>query len=450
LWQPPHERPTTGPDGRFHFTVSKAHYGDWWTVVTASAASYGPGWVVVPADGKRDDLTLRLVADDVPIPGPIVDLEGKPIAGPAPGVQQMDAAPGDDLGPWLEAVKGKTGRSFDLEKQYLNRTTDAVSPQATTDAEGRFRLTGIGRNRLARLRLEGPGIAIQELHVLTRAGKSLEVTRYEGRPEYGEPRMVTTYYGASFQHVTAPDRPIVGVVRDKDTKKPLAGVSIRSFKEANDPIHHLSDGQEIVRTTTDAQGRYRLTGMPKGDGNKIKVLLPDNLPYLAVSADVPNSAGLGAVTLDLELKRGVWIEGKITDKVTGKPLKAGVEYLPLYANPNQRDFLEVYRLFHHGTVKEDGSYRIVGMPGPGMVAVYSQKDHYLRVDQRQDEFGSKGLTEDEYPGRLRGSNCGALARVNPAKGAVSVKRDVTLDPGWRLTGTVLDSDGKPLAGTRSF
>src|SRR5262249_21017227 len=158
LWQPPHERPTTGPDGRFHFTVSKAHYGDWWTVVTAAAASYGPGWVVVPADGKRDDLTLRLVTDDGPIAGQIVDLEGEPVAGATLRVRQIDAAPGDDLGPWLEAVKGKTGRSFDLEKQYLKRTTYAVSPQATTDAEGRFRLTGIGRNRLARLRLEGPGI----------------------------------------------------------------------------------------------------------------------------------------------------------------------------------------------------------------------------------------------------------------------------------------------------
>ncbi len=31
-----------------------------------------------------------------------------------------------------------------------------------------------------------------------------------------------------------------------------------------------------------------------------------------------------------------------------------------------------------------------------------------------------------------------------------MKRHVTLDPGWRLTGTVLAPDGKPLAGARSF
>ncbi len=31
-----------------------------------------------------------------------------------------------------------------------------------------------------------------------------------------------------------------------------------------------------------------------------------------------------------------------------------------------------------------------------------------------------------------------------------MKRDVTLDPGWRVKGTVLGPDGKPLAGTRNF
>jgi hypothetical protein len=31
-----------------------------------------------------------------------------------------------------------------------------------------------------------------------------------------------------------------------------------------------------------------------------------------------------------------------------------------------------------------------------------------------------------------------------------VQRDVTLDPGWAFTGTVLGPDGNPLAGVRGF
>ncbi len=130
--------------------------------------------------------------------------------------------------------------------------------------------------------------------------------------------MTTTYYGASFRHAAAPTKPIVGVVRDTDTKKPLAGVAIVSNRLANDPIV----GNEMVRTTTDAQGHYRLVGMPKGEGNRIKVVPGNDQPYLVSYKDVPDSPGLDPVTADFELKRGIWIEGKLTDKVTGKPVVA--------------------------------------------------------------------------------------------------------------------------------
>jgi RNA polymerase sigma factor (sigma-70 family) len=457
LWRPSPapEAATTGPDGSFRFTVAKANHPTLGAVVTAAAVGHVAGWVEVQGDARRYELTIQLPADDVPITGEIVDLEGKPVAGASLSVLEVRAAPGDNLGPWLEAVaakiKGRKGQSFELERQYLPRSTSAVSAKVTTDGAGRFRLTGIGRNRLVRAQLTGPALATQQLRILARPGKAFEVTRSEGRPEYNDPRTVTVYYGATFRHVVAPSRPIVGVVRDKDTKKPLAGVSVRSLKLATDATYMLSDGQEIVLATTDSEGRYRLMGMPKGAGNIIKVVPPGDLPYLAVSADVPDSPGFGPVTVDVELKRGVWIEGKITDAVTGKPVKAGVEYIPLYSNPNRRDYPDVYRLpFHFGASRADGSYRVVGLPGPGMIAVYGQKNHYLRVSQREDEFGSKGLSDEEYPEHRRGSNCGALTRVNPARGADKVARDATLDPGWVLKGTVQGPDGKPLAGARSF
>src|SRR5262249_48616271 len=118
----------------------------------------------------------------------------------------------------------------------------------------------------------------------------------------------------------------------------------------------------------------------------------------------------------------------------------------------RRDYPGVYELVFRsgGTVKEDGSYRVVGLPGPGILAVYSQKNHYLRASQREDEYGGKGLSDEEFPEHMRGSNCGAVTRVNPTRGADSLRRDVTLDPGWRLSGTVLGPDGQPLTGTRSF
>src|SRR5262249_23262862 len=145
---------------------------------------------------------------------------------------------------------------------------------------------------------------------------------------------VATYHGANFRYVAGPTKPIVGVVRDRDTKKPLAGVTVQSYKLANSPYH----GVDMVRTTTDAQGRYRLVGMPKGDGNKILLPPRADQPSPPAHAVVPDTPGFDPVTVDWELKRGVWIEGRITDKVTGKPLKGSVEYFSMYANPNLRDY----------------------------------------------------------------------------------------------------------------
>jgi protocatechuate 3,4-dioxygenase beta subunit len=448
----PHPAPaygTTGPDGRFRFTVPRAKFRDEATVVTAEAANHGPGWVEVPAGARRDDLTLRLVDDDVPITGQVINPEGKPVPGATVRVLQINAAPGEDLGPWLDAARAKKALSLDLEKKYLNRYTIALSPTVTSDAGGRFRLTGIGRNRLVRVQIDGPTIASQQLCILTRPGKAIAVMASRGRPEEGIPGTFTNYHGASFVYVAAPTKPVVGVIRDKDSRRPLAGVTVQSYKLANSTI----SGMDIIQTTTDARGRYRLTGLPKGEGNKIKLVPPGNLPYVVVEGDVPDSPGLDPVTVDFELKRGVWVEGRITDKVTGKPVRGGaVECLALYSNPNLRDYPGFGGpLENIAAVKEDGSYRVVGLPGPGLVGVYYQKDPYLRANEREDEYGTKGHSLANYPYFIPfPGNYNALARINPRKGADSVRRDVTLDPGWTFTGTVLGPDGKPLAGARSF
>ena len=458
-WGYPHvpspapESATTGPDGRFQFAVPNEEFEDQSTVVAATAPNHGAGWVEVPADGKTDDLTIRLAEDDVPITGQIIDLEGRPIAGATLRLLQINAAPGEDLGPWLDAVQAKNGARLELEQRYLKRFTIAVPLQVTTDSAGRFRLTGIGRNRLVAAQLDGPTITSQHLHMLTRPGKAIEVADYEGRAESNDPRRVTTYYGADFRHAAAPTKPIVGVVRDTDTKKPLAGVTIRSLALRTGPSSYL--GFDLVRTTTDAQGRYRLTGMPKRAGNRI-VAIPDrDQPYVPTHKDIPDSPGLDPAIADIELKRGVWIEGKIRDKVTGQPLRGTVEYFALSSNPNLRDFPGFDGTFSFlaagvGT-NADGSYRVVGLPGPGLVAVFPPKNHYLRAPEREDEYGTKEDSLSTSPYHLSfTSNYSALARINPTKGVDSVTQDVTLDPGWRITGTVLGPDGQPLAGARSF
>jgi RNA polymerase sigma factor (sigma-70 family) len=451
IWWGYHYEPFTGPDsattdrdGRFAFTAPKAKYQGQASLVSAAAPNLGVGWVGLDAGDKRTDLTLKLVADDVPVTGQVVGLEGKPVAGATLRVLQVMASPKEDLGPWLKAAKDRTapqrGRSLAIDQEYLPSYTTAPSAVATTDAAGRFRLTGIGRERLTIVRLEGPTIASEYLHIRTRPGEAIQVGELEADPEYGTPRIDVTYYGSSFRHVAAPTRPVVGVVRDKDTKKPLAGVTVRSEKLAHNPVH----GIHITETVTDAQGRYRLSGLPKGAGNKIGIVPPRDLPYVAPVLEVPDNFGPDAVTVDVELKRAVWIEGKLTDKATGKPLPGyHLMYLVTNRNPKTGDYAGFFGGMNSSvTTNEDGSYRIIGLPGPGVITVFqNHKEDYLYGAEREDE---DGLKEDF--GYVPQSNFAAFVRIDPAKGSESVRRDIALVRGWTFTGKLLGPDDRPLVG----
>ena len=103
------------------------------------------------------------------------------------------------------------------------------------------------------------------------------------RDSFGPP---SNYYPASFDHVAIPTRPVIGIVRDQDTGKPLAGVAVKS--------NHIDGSLDLglLGTVTDQEGRFQLLGFPKGAGNQIAALASD-LPYLAGVRDVPDSPGLG-------------------------------------------------------------------------------------------------------------------------------------------------------------
>jgi RNA polymerase sigma factor (sigma-70 family) len=447
---------TSGADGRFEFAASKAKFEDRWGVrVAATAPNYGVGWVELEPGASRDDVTIRLAEDDQAITGQIVDLEGKPISKATLTVWQIHAAAGDDVGPWVEAAVGKKGLVLDLERKYFRGYITAPCPTVSTDADGKLRLTGIGRNRLVRAILEGPTIASQHVCIVTRPGKPIEVLYHKGHQEYGEPSQSTTYYGSDFRLVAAPCQPIVGVVRDAETKKPIAGATVRSHSQLIAPSMYRGV-DPAAKTTTDAQGRYRLLGMPTGKGYSIAVVPAKDQLYVIRHVDVPPGVGVEPVTVDIELKRGVWIEGKITDKVTGKPLKGSVEYFSRYENPHRTDYpgFDGTLLDGHGVVagaSDDGSFRVVGIPGPGLVCVYYQRDPYLRADERDDEFGIKEQFVEAAPYHIGfTSNFNAIARVEPAKGADSVKCNITIDPGWTFKCNVVGPDEKPLTGARAI
>ncbi|HTU92288.1 MAG TPA: sigma-70 family RNA polymerase sigma factor [Gemmataceae bacterium] len=279
---------TSADDGRFAFTApgglvrSRYREKPWKdTHVLAAAEGYGFAAVRLGKPGA-EELALRLVKDDVPIQGRIVDLQGRPVVGARVGIYGSLYAPEKgDLTAWFAALKNA---KRDQNLVWYAPLTDLSSPAfemlfppVTTGADGRFCIRGIGRERIAALRIEGPAIATETIHVMTRPSETIRLSEDKYYPITAK----ITVFGPAFDLAAAPARPIVGVVRDKDTGKPLPGITIESETIA----HRYRFG--LIRTTTDKNGRYRLIGFPKSDGNKIAAKT-NELPYFAAVKTAAN------------------------------------------------------------------------------------------------------------------------------------------------------------------
>ena len=102
---------------------------------------------------------------------------------------------------------------------------------------------------------------------------------------------------------------------------------------------------DVLRTETDAAGHFRMVGLPKRENNQpyghgLTILPNVDQPYFVREMTVPISPGLAEVKVDIELHRGIWIEGRVTDHATGKPVVAIINYWPFLSNKFARKFPE--------------------------------------------------------------------------------------------------------------
>ncbi|MGA2258604.1 MAG: M56 family metallopeptidase, partial [Thermoguttaceae bacterium] len=388
---PTNVRAVSGADGGFAFTmegneiVVPPRYP---CFIVAIADGFGPGlqlaWAVERtgiltsfaedisgpiSDDRKGKSVVRLVKDDVPLTGRVVDAKGQPVAGANIRVLGISVANNEDLTPWLNAVE-KEHADYAMQSAYHEvRFLAHRFPQAMvarTGSDGRFRLTGIGRERIGELLIAGPGIESIIVFARTRPGKTFvipdDLVKAENARNW-------CFYGADFEHVGRPSIPIVGTVRDTDTGKPLAGVAI--FQELYGWETVLAV-EHFVCATTDAQGRYRLTGLPAAKKRWVAAAPPLDQPYLCASKAVDIPANADSCNADFQLKRGIWIRGKVTDATTGRALQAEVGYYVFRDNPYSKtapDFKESSPLNDGYWTDKNGSYALPGLPGRGIVGV---------------------------------------------------------------------------------
>jgi RNA polymerase sigma factor (sigma-70 family) len=463
---------TTGADGGFKVVVAPADLKRE-AKLLATALEYGPDWVGLgKADGPRE-LTLRLVKDDVPIEGRILDLEGRPLAGVAVQVVSLEKPTGGGdlklftgdqvmplekptrggaLKPWIQYAR-LLARGY-REDNFENPMT-SISPAALglpavvkTGKDGTFRLTGFGRERVVSLSIRERNLEYADLTVLTtsiKLGKEPLAARSAG------PRRV---YGPRFSYSAGPSRPIVGTVRDKRTGKAIPGVVVHCCLY-HDSDYWYSNGEPFLRwiacaaqATTNDKGEYRIAGLGKHDGYSMSL---HSVSYFQRRVTVKDAPGLEPLKADFKLEKGIAVRGRLTDRVTGKPVRGRVWYEPLRNNPNLKDPSlndavagQALGLIGYAELV-DGSFDLVALPGPGLLFVRAEaQDQYCRprVDGqlKRDIVSLYDAVRIEFPWH-------AVVRINPSeKDAKSGVCDIALEPGEARAVTVVGPDGKPLTG----
>jgi hypothetical protein len=252
--------------------------------------------------------------------------------------------------------------------------------------------------------------------------------------------------------VANPTRLINGIIRDKATGKPLAGMHVAAW------------GPAYVDAFSDKDGKYQLVGLSKRKNYLNITVWPwggrNSLPYLTTTKLASEKPGLEAMTVDFDLVRGVVLRGRLTDKVTENPIpQASIHYATFKDNPLVAGFafpgnpgfpdnpqFDVPRLDQtHTTSRPDGSFSMIVLPGRGLLGVRVTDGPY-RLAELEEANKDQDFWWKTVPYIGMASEFQGLKLIDVPKNVESTTCDLTLDPGKAVIGSLLGPDGKPLAG----
>jgi RNA polymerase sigma factor (sigma-70 family) len=441
-------RATSGEDGRFQFTFSRSELDakaldTARPAVIAVASGFGPDWAVIGDDAEDVELSLKLVRE-LPLNGRVLDSEGKPVAGAKVRVESVYSAGADDVSRHLRGEAGP-----DIPWVTWIGAFPGQPAVFTTDEDGRFHGAGFGSDRMIWLAVEAPDIGHTFLAAVTRLPEATAFAR--------------GMKGASFEYTASAARRIRGVVRDKAAGKPLPGVLISATLN-----------QTYATAVTDKSGCYELPRCMKAQGYVLTAQPQTGLPYFTTLGSVTDGPGIGPLTLDFDLVGGIAVHGRVIDRATREPPKAAlVEYYPLYPNADSALLSNGSAAASSAVTQPDGSYRLVALPGPGIVCVAASPHDVYAVAVLDGEKLAKILDEGKqstnpkskgnnervsYNPRTAFGPAGqsvlcvnryhALALIKPERTLESMSLDLDVQPARTLRGTVLGPDRKPLTGAR--
>jgi protocatechuate 3,4-dioxygenase beta subunit len=472
-------RARTDSAGRFEFDAPDMTYAELDGVLSrreglliVTANGYGPEWRETSGlDGlglrsdyqqwnkvKLGDVNFQLEKGDVTIHGRFLDADGRALAGARVRLERILIPRDRDLDAYLEAEKN---RSPVTASDYMPSIDAASIPGLTTetktDAEGRFTLKGLGRDRLAVLHVSAPSVVDTTLTVMTRDAPDVDtIPDFNGRATH-------VIHGAGFTLRLNLGLTIKGLVRDRDTKAPIAGMWVAW---RHNPL--LEGASAAGAAVTDEKGRFTLTGLPTELWNLDK-------SYRIVTA-IPRPGGQyglaeGVLEPDadviIECTRGMPYRLKLVDE-DGKPVQAKVEYRSVGPNPQVDRLLKSLRfsgdwlMMNRAAPRADGTYEGFALPGPGAVLVKTPDRSFrpAHVDPKAFFAPGKKKWEPSEENMAYGTNntlsiggqwtdqhdYAAIVLVNPEPNAKPLELSATVAKDRPRRVSLIDSDGKPVLG----
>lgn len=416
----------TDADGRFAFEVDAE---DEWSARGARLIARKDGFGMAWSDllGFRGDAggTLQLVAD-VEIRGRVVDLEGAPVEGARVRVAELYRNDAGSLEGWRDALAEPRVGFYDAIYAELPHRLMGTIERATTGADGSFRLRGLGAERLACVIIEGDDITAERVFVASRERTPSDHNMAGAGPAWG----IIRVYGTEFEHPCAPTRAIEGTVRGDDGQ-PVEGVRVVAAR--------VLGGIPAVRVeaVSQADGTYRVVGLPKGEGTELRFDPQQGAPYFDTTVDVPDPSGFEPVALDVELERGRLIRGKVVDAVSGEGLAAMVATF----RPGQFDMSPA-----NVTTGPDGEFALVARDGVTFVAAHVEgTDRYRSIHQL---MANEEWKNEIGPAADMVSRYHAAARVEVGDEALEPVV-LSAQPGIVRQIHFVDAEGRALTGVRA-
>jgi protocatechuate 3,4-dioxygenase beta subunit len=346
-------------------------------------------------DADRQEASIALPPEE-PVEGRLVDVQGQPAAGVVVRVAKLN------LKRPLQSYDAKGGPVL------------WPSP-ATTDANGRFRILGLGAGAPAIYEVDDPRYAHQSFSFPAEA-------KGEGNPRPGSTITLRPAQAVEVRVVHSDDgTPAVGAL-----------VSVQS-------ITNSFVTNEVAYARTDGQGRARAVAWPAG-GYRIRIDPAEGEPYLHAWWDIEWPTAAVQQTREFKLWRGAVVRGRVIEDPSGTPVAgAWVEYYQtIRGNKRQANLLSV-----EAVSGPDGTFTVVVPPGPGHLLVQGPGDDYLHVTTSSTEMGI-GLRPSFrlYP------DVHAILDIKDGEATHPV--ELRLRRGVTVTGRVVGPDGKPVAEAFAF